>query len=145
MKSFTKRDRQKVVLDTNIIISALIAKEGAPAKLFEKLIVEEIENYTNKEIIKELKEVLEREEITKRTTKKARNFILKQYLNNSMQIATKTKVKAVEHESDNKFIETALEANAEYVITGDQHLLKLREFKKINILKAKEFLEKTPF
>ncbi|MBN1940738.1 MAG: putative toxin-antitoxin system toxin component, PIN family [Candidatus Diapherotrites archaeon] len=142
MKSFTNQDKPKVVLDTNIVVSALIAKEGAPAKIFEKLILTEIENYTNKEIIQELKEVLKRHEITKRTTKKARDFTLKQYLNNSIQIATKTKVKAVEHESDNKFIETALEANAEHIITGDRHLLKVGEFQKIKIIRAKEFLQK---
>ena len=141
MKSSTKRDRPKIVLDTNIVISALIAAEGAPAKLFEKLILEEIENHTNKEIIQELKKVLERKEIIKRTTKKARNFILRQYLNHSMQIVSKIKVKAVEHESDNKFIETALDAKAAYIITGDQHLLKLKQFEGIKIVKAKEFLE----
>ena len=49
MKSSTKLD--KIVLDTNIIISALIAKHDEPAKLFEKLIEEKIENYTSKEIM----------------------------------------------------------------------------------------------
>ena len=51
MKSFTKQDRPIVVLDTNIVVSALIASEGAPAKIFEKLILGEIENHTSKEIV----------------------------------------------------------------------------------------------
>ncbi len=144
MKLFTKHDRTRVVLDTNIIISALIAKEGAPAKVFEQLILGEFENYTSNGIIQELKEVLERKEITKRTTRRARQFIFKHYLNNSIQIAPKTKVYVVEHESDNKFIEVCLEANAECLISGDNHLLKLKEFKEIQILRAKEFMEKFP-
>ncbi len=142
MKLFTRHDRIGVVLDTNIIISALIAKEGASAKVFEMLILGEIENYTSSEIISELKEVLERREITKRTTSKARQFIFKHYLNNSIQIAPKMKVHVVEHESDNKFIEVCLEAKAEYVITGDSHLIDLKEFKGIRIIRAKDFLEK---
>lgn len=142
MKSYIKRDKPIVVLDTNIVVSALIAKEGAPAKIFEKLVLGEIENYTNKEIIQELKDVLNRREITKRTTKKARDFILRHYLKNSVQIATKIKVNVVEHEADNRFIETSLDANARYIITGDKHLLKLKEFKEIKIVKSKEFLEK---
>ncbi|MFH1257023.1 MAG: putative toxin-antitoxin system toxin component, PIN family [Candidatus Diapherotrites archaeon] len=140
MKSPIRQDRRRVVLDTNIIVSALIAKEGAPAKTFEKLLLGELENYTSKECIKELKEVLSREEITKRTTKKAREFILRNYLQNSIQVAAKTRVNVVEHESDNKFIETALDAGADYIITGDKHLLEINEFKGIRILRAKEFL-----
>ena len=132
-----------VVLDTNIVVSALIASEGAPAKIFEKLILGEIENYTSKEIINEVKEVFTRKEITKRTTKKARSFVLKHYLNNSIQIASKTRVSAVEHESDNKFLETAIEAKAGYIITGDWHLLKLKDFRGIKIIKARQFLEET--
>lgn len=53
------------------------------------------------------------------------------------------KVSAIEHESDNKFIEACLEAKAEYLVTGDSHLLELIEFNGIKILKAKEFLEET--
>jgi len=142
MKLSTRQDRPKTVLDTNITVSALIAKEGAPAKIFEKLILGKIANYTNSEIVRELKEVLNRREITKRTTKKARDFIFKHYLNNSIKIVTNTKVKIVEHESDNKFIETALDAKAEYIISGDKHLLLLKKFRDIRILRAKEFLEK---
>ncbi len=143
MKSSTKQDRAIVVLDTNIVVSALIAKEGAPAKIFEKLILGEIENYASKEIINEVKEVFGRKEITKRTTRKARSFILKHYLNNSIQIASKIKITAVEHKSDNKFIETAIESKADCIITGDWHLLKLKEFKGIKIVKARQFLEET--
>ncbi len=143
MKSFTKQDKPIVVLDTNIVVSALIAMEGTPAKIFEKLVLGEIGNYTSKQIISELKEVFNRREITKRTTRKARSFILKHYLNNSIQVASKTKVNVVEHKSDNKFIETAIEAKAGYIITGDWHLLKLKEFRGIKIVRARRFLEET--
>ncbi len=141
MKSFTKQDKPIVVLDTNIVVSALIAREGAPAKIFEKLVLGKIENYTSKQIISEIKEVFNRKETTKRTFQKARNFIIKHYLNNSIQLTTKVKVNVVEHKSDNKFIETAIEAKAGYIITGDCHLLKLKEFNGIKIVKARQFLE----
>lgn len=142
MQLSTKSDKPKVVLDTNIVVSALIAKEGAPAKIFEKLILDEIMNYTSREIIHEMKEVLNREEITERTTKKSRDFMLKHYISNSIQVISRIKAKVVEHETDNKFIEAALDAKAEYIITGDQHLLKLKEFRGIKIVNARDFLEK---
>ncbi len=37
MKKSIRQDKEKVVLGTNIVVSALIAKEGAPARIFEKL------------------------------------------------------------------------------------------------------------
>jgi len=138
MKSFTKSD--KLILDTNIIISAIICKQGDPAKLFEKLIKEEIENYTSKEIIEELIEVLNRNEIIKKTKKETRTFILEQYLIHSQIVIPKTKHEIVEHKSDNKFIDAAKEANAKYIISGDKHLLEIKRFGEIRIIKVKEYL-----
>ena len=143
MKLSTKQDKLKVVLDTNIIVSALIAKEGASAIIFEKILLEKIENYTCKEIIEELKEVFSRKEITKRTDSKTRIFILENYLKNSIKISKKTEIKLAEHESDNKFIEIAVDSDSDYIISGDQHLLKLKKFMEIKIVKPKEFLDET--
>lgn len=141
MRLSIRQDRPKIVLDTNILVSALIAKEGASAKLFEMLVLGKIENYTSEEIIREIKEVFCRGEITDRAPQQARDFIIGHCLNNSIRVLPRTKIKIVEHAADNKFIETALEADAGFIITGDQHLLKLKEFRGIKILRAKEFLE----
>ena len=139
MKSFTKLD--KLVLDTNIMISAIICKHGEPAKLFEKMINEEIQNYISKEIIEELIEVLNRNEIIKKTKKETRTFILEQYLIHSQIVNPKNKYKIITHESDNKFIDVAKEANATFIISGDKHLLEIKKFEGIRIIKAKEYLD----
>ncbi|MBU2099668.1 putative toxin-antitoxin system toxin component, PIN family [Candidatus Micrarchaeota archaeon] len=141
MKLSTKSDKIKVVLDTNIVVSALIAKQGSPAGIFEKLLEGKITCYSCKEIIEELIEVFGRKEITKRTDAKARHFVIENYLKNSVKIQKKSEIKLSEHESDNKFIETAVDAEADYIVSGDQHLLKLKKFMHIKILKPKEFLE----
>lgn len=41
---------------------------------------------------------------------------------------------------DNKFLECAVEANAEFVISGDPHLLKIGAYKTVKILDVDEFL-----
>ncbi len=138
MPLFTKSD--KIVLDTNMVVSTLIAKRGEPAKLFKLIISEEVENYTTTEIIKEISEVLSREEITKRTLKEERRFILEQYLIHSKLTEPKVKHTVVEHSSDNKFIDAAVEAKAKFIISGDKHLLVIKEFKGIKITTAKEYL-----
>jgi len=141
MKLSIKSDKIRVVLDTNIVVSALIAEKGASARIFEKILLREIKNYTSKEIIEELKEVFSRKEITKRTDSKARNFILENYLKSSIKIQKITEINLVEHESDNKFIEIAVDAEADYIVSGDQHLLKLKKFMEIKIVTPREFLD----
>lgn len=42
---------------------------------------------------------------------------------------------------DNKILETALEGNAQYIVTGDPDLLVLKQFQGIRIVEPREFLE----
>ncbi len=42
---------------------------------------------------------------------------------------------------DNKFVEAAVAGKANYIITQDNHLLKIKEFRRIKILTPKEFLD----
>jgi putative PIN family toxin of toxin-antitoxin system len=52
-----------------------------------------------------------------------------------------TKVNIIhEDPADNKFIECALASNADYIVSGDKHLLKLNRYDKTQILQVSEFL-----
>lgn len=42
---------------------------------------------------------------------------------------------------DNKYVEAALEGRAEYIVSGDSHLLALEQYGNIPIVTAREFLE----
>lgn len=46
-----------------------------------------------------------------------------------------------EHPSDDKFIECAHTAHAQYLVSGDKHLLKLASYKKTRIISVTEFLQ----
>ena len=46
-----------------------------------------------------------------------------------------------EDKDDNKFIEAAISGKADYIISQDNHLLKIKEFRGIKILTPKEFLD----
>ena len=43
--------------------------------------------------------------------------------------------------SDNKFIEAAVAGQADYIVSGDNHLLDLKEYKGISIITPRAFLE----
>ncbi len=46
-----------------------------------------------------------------------------------------------EHPADDKFIECALSSDAEYIVSGDRHLLKIGCYKKTQIVSVNEFLQ----
>jgi putative PIN family toxin of toxin-antitoxin system len=53
-----------------------------------------------------------------------------------------TKIHVVEeHSADDKFIECAQSANADYIISGDKHLLKIAYYKQTKIISVSEFIE----
>jgi len=45
-----------------------------------------------------------------------------------------------EHPADDKFIECALSAHADYIVSGDRHLLKVARYEKIHMLSVRELL-----
>ena len=60
----------------------------------------------------------------------------------SKLVAPKIKLGIVkEDEDDNRVLECAETANVDYIISGDEHLLKLRNYKNVKIVSPKKFLE----
>jgi putative PIN family toxin of toxin-antitoxin system len=47
--------------------------------------------------------------------------------------------------TDNRFLECALDGNADYIVSGDHHLLSLGSFRGIEILRPRDFLLKEGF
>lgn len=45
-----------------------------------------------------------------------------------------------DHESDNRVLEAAVEGAADYIVSGDDHLLTLGTFERIPILAPREFV-----
>lgn len=63
-------------------------------------------------------------------------------LEKSELVVPKRKINVVKDDpDDNKFVETALEGKADYIVTQDRHLLNIKEFQGIRILTPEEFLE----
>lgn len=128
---------QGVVFDTNVLISATLWDNSEAQKILFKCIKNDIKIFSSKEIIEEYKRILERdfdyrdEEIREILEKVFRFLSL---------VIPKNKVDIVKEDSDdNKIIECALESNADYIITYDKHLLNLKSYNGIKIIKPDEF------
>ena len=132
----------RVVMDTNIIVSSLLIREGNPALIFKMFLWGEIENAITTEILAEVKEVFSRQKITKRMSLVEREFTLNSLEEFSKKITPGLKLEEIKEDpDDNKILECAVTAAAEYIISGDDHLLKKKEFRGIKIVSPAEFLK----
>ena len=131
--------KKKIVADTNILISGL-GWGGPPREVIETALNQEAIMYLSQEIIDELTRVMNYPKFEFTQEEKVQFlFILTEV---AIQVEPKTKVRAVKADlSDNIFLECALEADADFVITGDKHLLELKEFNGIKIVKPSDFLK----
>ena len=128
----------KVVLDTNIFISGIFwtGVSNKILRLWKKNIFQLV---TSKEIIEEFIKVMKDFKI--RLSKDIINEWVNLILQNSILVKPKEKLNILVDIKDNMFLEAALEGNANYIITQDKHILKLREFKNIRIIKTDDFIK----
>ncbi len=129
----------KVTVDTNFLISATQWDYSVAHKLLKKLILSDAEIFTTQDILDETIEVLERDfEYSKNEAKN----IIEKILLFAKLIEPKQKVGVIKDDpDDNKVIECAIESSSDYIITYDRHLLKLKDYKGIKIVKPEEILK----
>ncbi|MDA4123394.1 MAG: putative toxin-antitoxin system toxin component, PIN family [Thaumarchaeota archaeon] len=115
----------RVVIDTNVMVSALIAK-GKPRRLVSRLLSRH-SVISSREMLEELSEVLSREKFGLSKAQVGRYLSI--YTENSESVTLRSKVRAVaEDPDDDVVLSTAVGGNAEYIVTGDRHLLVMKEF-----------------
>ena len=60
MRKYRLTEKRNIVVDTNVIVSALMSKESIPAKILEMMLSDRFNIYVTNEIIGEIKGVLDR-------------------------------------------------------------------------------------
>lgn len=130
----------KVVLDTNIYISAILVG-GKPEKIIDLAREGVIEVFISKLILTEIERIL-KEKL--RHTDEQVQFELLDIKSITKFISPKVKVAVVQgDEADNRILECAIHEKVDYLISGDtKHLQPLKQYKGVNILSPAEFLEK---
>lgn len=74
-------------------------------------------------------------------TRLRRQDLIEQVLKNAKFVQVTSTVEIIkEHPADNRILECALAAEANYIISGDKYLLKLSSYKKIQVYSASTFL-----
>jgi putative PIN family toxin of toxin-antitoxin system len=130
----------KVVLDTNVLISAILFG-GKPRQILEKAIRGEIRLCLSEPILEELKGVLQRSKFD--YSPEMIQFILTELMSIADFVNPSETLNVVlEDSEDNRILECAVEAKVNYIISGDLHLLKLNRYRNIEVLNVAAFLER---
>ena len=127
----------RVVLDTNVLLSALLFG-GNPREILNKAICGDLKICISEAILSELAAVLQRPKFGFST---ALVNQISMELSISELVNPRERIRLIEaDEADNHVLECAIEAHAEYIVSGDAHLLELTEFRSIRVVSPQQFL-----
>lgn len=133
----------QVVLDTNIIVSALLWG-GAPQRVIAIAVDNDIPIITSEPLIHELAKTLQKPKLGKyiSSTGKSPSTLISELV----RIMTVVELAAVPTDAvrdpdDVKVLATAVGGNATHIVSGDKDLLDLEKYRDILILSAVDFIK----
>jgi putative PIN family toxin of toxin-antitoxin system len=128
-----------VVIDTNVVLSAILFG-GKPKQVLEMALSGSIQLVISESLVIELQGVLQRPKFE--LSAQLVQTIVSEYASIACWIEPSEHFKVVvDDPSDNFFIDCAVAAKADYLITGDRHLLNLGTFKTIKIVSVETFID----
>ncbi|MBN1925670.1 MAG: putative toxin-antitoxin system toxin component, PIN family [Prolixibacteraceae bacterium] len=131
---------QKLIIDTNIIVSALISNSIPTKILYELVLTQKVETCLSDEVYKEYIEVMNRDKFSRYTNFKSKADIVLTRLREISKFYNPTeKLDILTDTRDNMFLELAAESSADYLITGNTLDFQISEFEYTRILTAREY------
>ena len=127
----------RLVIDTNILISAALKPEGLQRTVVLLAMTKPARLYVSDAILSEYREVLSRREFQVR--KGLQRQLLQLVRNHSHLVTAFRPLQVAKDPGDNKFLECADAARADYLVTGNQrHFPKF--WKKTKVISSREFI-----
>ena len=134
----------RVVLDANVLVSGVIASSSPPAEILDAWRQERFQPVVSPAIVEEIDRVLRYPRVAR--YHKWREPQIVTFLEDLSHLAVlthgKLNLSVIDADpSDNRYIECAVEGEAQYIVSGDQHLLELTEYQDIRIVSPRAFIE----
>lgn len=132
----------RLVLDTNVIVSAVLLEESVSRRAFDhaglhgKILL-------SFDALAELSEVLGRKRFRTYVDEDDVRRFLAALAREAEWVEVNTRIFTCHDPKDNKFLELAVSGHATHLITGDADLLVLSPFQGVAILPPRAFLELT--
>jgi putative PIN family toxin of toxin-antitoxin system len=127
-----------VVLDTNVLVSGLINKEGVPGKILSLILQREIILCLDRRIIDEYRRVIPRHEL--KINKEESDWVLDFILDQSLLVEPEPMRVDIPDPDDLMFIEVAIKAKT-IIVTGNKRHFPAHAINKNRVLSPVEFME----
>ncbi len=127
----------KAVYDTNVIVSALLTSEGTESLLLDIATQGKITLYVSEDILREYEGVLSRPKFSfsKRLVKRFIRLLKRK----SNVVKTKPLGFDLKDPDDNKFLECAVAAKADYLVTGNARHFPVTAYESVQIVSPAKF------
>lgn len=132
--------KSRFVLDTNLIVSAALFKQSIARQAFEKAITTG-EILLSDALQTELSEVFLRQKFDRYVSLETRLRFLSGFISLSTVVEISEQIQVCRDPKDDMVLETAVNGQANTIITGDQDLLVLHPFRQIAVLSPRAFLD----
>lgn len=134
-----KAKKKRIVLDTNVVISTLLfgGELDEIRRLWQK---KKITILVSREVLEEYIKVLAYPKFSL-TEEKIKSVLKEELLPFVTTVRVRSRISHIKDDpEDDKFLALAVDGSADYIVSGDKHLLNLSEFQTIKIKTVKEFL-----
>ena len=130
---------ERIVLDTNVVLSGLLFPGSTPHRALLKAQAGKI--LASDETLLELIEVLGRSRVDRYVERSVRERLAAEFAHAVEKVESETEVRACRDPRDDKFLEVAVNGRAELIVTGDADLLELHPFRGVAIVTPAAYLE----
>ncbi len=124
----------KIVLDTNVLIDGIKDDYSYEKQIIDAVRAGEIEAFANHQTIRENRLIMRR--LVEDPSYEREINDLMSRIN---QVVNRRQIHVVRDQEDNKILESAVEAKADYLITRDNDLLTLEEYDGVQIVNPSQF------
>jgi len=131
---------QKIVIDTNVLVSAVLAKGYSSKIIYELFLEKKILLCLSADVWIEYVDVLHREKFSKYPSFIGNaEIVLSKIEELSLNYDPEITIDVIQDKDDNKFLELAITADAQYLITGNKNDFGITEYKTVKIVTPKEY------
>ena len=128
----------RVVIDTNVFVSAGLIPHGVPRRILDRVLFGEgIELFLSPEILEEYEEVASRPKFSQRRRQLGR--LLRRMRKHGTMVVPTEEIDVLSDPDDNKFLACARTAQADFLVTGNRIDFQLKVFEGTEILSPQEF------
>ena len=133
-------NKPRYVLDTNVIVSALLFPESIPGQAFFDA-RRRGDVLLSAETVKEIADVLRRPKFDRYVLPEERDWFLATLIGQARFVEPTESIRVCRDPKDDKWLELAVGGDAALVISGDADLLTLSSFRGIPIVTPAQFIE----